>query len=124
MNGQVLVTAEVWKHAPKTTAWIPEGDLKRHPGAKLLASPPVARGLSASDFRIFDNGEEQKINYLQEFDSSFRHANRQWYFVPDTRGTWSDFVSADFVFSAPWRLTSLVIFRPHLEAAAVTRYES
>ncbi len=63
--------------------------------------PPEARGLLASDFRIFDNGTEQKINYLQESDSPFRDANRQWFFSPDIRGTWGDFVSVDATFSPP-----------------------
>ena len=34
--------------------------------------PPVTQGLSAKDFHIFDNGAEQKINYLKESDFSWQ----------------------------------------------------
>jgi len=63
--------------------------------------PPVAGGLSANDFHIFDNGVEQKINYLQEFDSSVRDVNQQWFFYPHIRGTWSAFLSYDVAPVAP-----------------------
>jgi len=42
--------------------------------AGMLATPPVVRGLSASDFRVFDNGTEQKINPLEESDFSWQAA--------------------------------------------------
>jgi hypothetical protein len=53
--------------------------------AEALAMPPVAQGLSANDFRIFDNGAEQKINYMKESDFSWRDINEQWFFVPQIR---------------------------------------
>jgi hypothetical protein len=84
---QVLVAAEVWKHTARTPLSTSKEFLRRHPTVKLLALPPEARGLSASDFRIFDNGAEQKINYLQESDFYLREINHEW-FVPDIRGTW------------------------------------
>jgi hypothetical protein len=94
---QVLVTVSVWKHAARSTAWIPTEALKRYPGgAQGLAMPPIARGLSANDFRIFDNGAEQKINYLQESDSSGWGTNEQWTFSPHIRGTWGFYSSSDF----------------------------
>src|ERR1022692_2275545 len=56
---QVLVTVSVWKRAARS---VPREALKRNPmAAEALAMPPVARGLSANDFRVFDNGAEQKI---------------------------------------------------------------
>ena len=89
---QVLVTASVWKHAAKSAAWVPKEVLKRHPGAAdIFAMPPAAPGLSANDFRIFDNGAEQKINYFEESDFSLRDVNEQWYFYPHIRGTWGDY---------------------------------
>src|ERR1700726_4356904 len=48
---QVLVAAEVWKHTAKTPLSTSKEFLRRHPIVKLLALPPPARGLSASDFR-------------------------------------------------------------------------
>ena len=88
---QVLVTVSVSKHAAKSAAWVPKRVLKQHPmAADRLAIPPVARGLSASDFRVFDNGAEQKINHLQESDSSGRDTNEQWFFSPHVRGTWGE----------------------------------
>jgi hypothetical protein len=87
--GQVLITVSVWQHAAKSAAWVPNEVLKRYPiSAVVLARPPVTRGLSANDFRIFDNSAEQKINYLEEIDSSQRDDNEQWFFYPHTRGTW------------------------------------
>src|SRR5579863_1020275 len=96
---QVLVTVSVWKHAARS---VPSEALKQYPmTADALAMPPVARGLSANDFHIFDNGAEQKINYLEESDFSLRDVNEQWSFAPDIRGTWGGFVSGDLSFGAP-----------------------
>lgn len=101
---QVLVTVAVWKHAARSAAWVPKDALKRHPmAADIFAMPPVARGLSANDFRIFDNGAEQKINYLEESDFAVRGINEQWFFYPHIRGTWGggEFPSSDLAFAAP-----------------------
>jgi hypothetical protein len=57
--------------------------------------------LSENDFHVFDNDTEQKINYLQESDSSVRDANEQWFFYPHIRGTWSAFLSYDLATVAP-----------------------
>ena len=93
---QVLVTVAVWKHAARI---VPKEALERYPRvvADALAMPPVAGGLSANDFRLFDNGAEQKINYLQESDFSWRDINEQWFFLPQLRGTWGVFPSLGFV---------------------------
>ncbi len=99
---QVLITVAVWKHAARTAAWVPKEALKRYPlVAGVLAMPPMAQGLSANDFRIFDNGVEQKINYLEESDSSLRDVNEQWFFYPHVRGTWGAFLSDDLWPVAP-----------------------
>lgn len=99
---QVLVTALVWKHAAKSAAWVPKEALKRYPKAGgALAMPPVARGLSANDFRLFDNGAEQKINYLEESGFSWRNINEQWYFYPHIRGTWGHYTSVDLALEPP-----------------------
>jgi hypothetical protein len=99
---QILVTVSVWKHAAKSAAWVPKEVLKRYPSAAdSLAMPPVARGLSANDFHIFDNDAEQKINYLEASDSSWRDINEQWFFSPDVRGTWGEFISSDLGLEPP-----------------------
>ena len=93
---QVLVAVAVWKHAARS---VPKEALERYPRvvADALAMPPVAGGLSANDFRLFDNGVEQKINYLEESDFSWRDINEQWFFLPQIRGTWGVFPSLGFV---------------------------
>lgn len=99
---QVLVTVAVWKHAPRSAAWVPKELLKRYPFfANALAMPPVARGLSANDFRIFDNGAEQKINYLEESDFPLRDVNERWFFYPHIQGTWGAFLSSALWPAAP-----------------------
>jgi len=94
---QVLVTVAVWKNAPRTTAWVPKEIVGDIPAldSPYFAAPPIARGLSANDFHIFDNGGEQKINYLQESDLPMRNASKQWFFHPQSRGTWG--VSYDLI---------------------------
>jgi hypothetical protein len=88
---QVLVTASVRKNTAKS---VPEEVLKRHPGERdVFAVRPAAQGLSSNDFRIFDNGAEQRINYFEEFDSSWRDLNGQWVFYPHVRGVWGNFLS-------------------------------
>jgi hypothetical protein len=67
----------------------------------MLATPPEARGLSASDFRIFDNGSEQKINYLEETDFPWQDINGQWSFGADVRGSWGWFNSVDLALAVP-----------------------
>src|ERR1051326_1674731 len=99
---QVLVTASVWKHAPKSAAWVPKEVLKRDPSAAdTFAMPPVATGLSANDFRVFDNGAEQRINYLEESSFSWRDINQQWSFFPHIGGTWGVYTSSDVALAPP-----------------------
>ena len=63
--------------------------------------PPVARGLSENDFHIFDDGAEQKINYLEESDFSWRDVDDQRFFYPQIRGTWGGFLSEGVWLAAP-----------------------
>ena len=114
---QILVTALVWKHAARSTAWVPKEALKRYPIlAHQSAMPPVARGLSANDFRLFDNGAEQKINYLEESDYSWRDVNKQWIFYPHTRGTWGRFLSGDLALAAPTATYIIGYVPPQLQS--------
>lgn len=99
---QVLVTVTVWRHATRSAAWVPKEILKRHPTASdMLATPPEARGLSVNEFRIFDNGTEQKINYLEETDFPWQDINQQWFFAADVRGSWGWFNSVDLAIAVP-----------------------
>ena len=110
---QVLVTVSVWKHAPRSADWVPKEALKRLPiAADILAMPPVARGLTANDFRVFDNGIEQKINYLEESDVPLRDVNNQWFFYPHIRGTWGSFLSSGLWPAAPAAIYSIGYIPP------------
>jgi hypothetical protein len=114
---QVLVTVSVWKHGPKSAAWVPKEVLKRYPtAADVLAMPPVARGLSANDFHLFDNGAEQKINYLEESDSSWRDDNEQWSFHPHILGTWGEFISVNVGLVGPTATYIIGYIPPQLQS--------
>jgi hypothetical protein len=121
---QVLITVQVWKHAAKSAAWVPKEALKRYPMvAELLAIPPVARGLSANDFHVFDNGAEQRINYLEESDFSWRDVNEQWVFDPHMRGTWASLLSVDLGLVPPTTTYIIGYIPRHCNRATVTRLE-
>ena len=68
---QVIVEADVWKPVDKKhpdADWIPQGSLDGVPGAvaeTLKRMPPPAKGLTAGDFHVFDNGVEHKDQLLQ-----------------------------------------------------------
>jgi hypothetical protein len=89
---QVLIEAKVWDQAGhnNSTAWVPQGALNRLPTLKddISRMPPPARGLTADDFHVFDNGTEQHINYFQETDFPGSDYTNQWSVVPDPRGIW------------------------------------
>jgi hypothetical protein len=99
---QVIVEAEVWKGDDKKNAndasWIPQA-LPGLPngGAEAIKIlrlwRPPAPGLIANDFRVFDNGVEQRINYFKETDfaavASVSEAYGLWVVDPVTRGIWA-----------------------------------
>lgn len=96
---QVIVEAEVWnpvdKKNPGDASWIPQGSLDGLPdgGAGLReilkGMPPPARGLTARDLHVFDNGVEQEINYFKEAAfPAFSSASAPWRFVPTAHGIW------------------------------------
>ena len=120
---QVLVTVSVWKHAPRSAAWVPKEVLKRYPtAAQIFATPPVARGLSANDFRIFDDGAEQKINYLQESDFSWRDLTEQWAFGARIRGTWGIHNSVGLGLEPPAATYIIGYIPPRRNRGTVTRF--
>ncbi len=55
---------------------------------RLKLLPPPARGLNPSDFRIFDNGTEQHINYFKETDFSAADDSGQWWYQATLDGVW------------------------------------
>ena len=92
---QLLVTAVVWdslgKNNPNDESLFPKRTLKRLPNAlKDIPEhlPVPARGLAAKDFKLLDNGAEQRINYLKESDSALDYDSPQWSFSNTKRGTW------------------------------------
>ncbi|MGA2903360.1 MAG: hypothetical protein ABSD98_05995 [Candidatus Korobacteraceae bacterium] len=54
--------------------------------------PPPAKGLTAGDFHVFDNGVEQKINYFKEADFPYTGTGPWWMLHPTAQGTWGAFL--------------------------------
>lgn len=80
---QVLVEANVWNLGAEKHAT----NLMSKPGLQPKGSPTPARGLSVKDFRVFDNGVEQRVNFLKELDFDARWAD-PWWIEPDISGGW------------------------------------
>jgi hypothetical protein len=91
---QIIVAATVFKKTDKDGAasWVAEESLNRLPNGEAAAvrklGLPPARGLSAKDFRLLDNGAEQSINYFQEADFPAVDITGHWAFSPTFGGTW------------------------------------
>jgi hypothetical protein len=108
---QVIVEAEAWMPLDKRngggTSWIPQS-LPGLPddGASLKKTfqflRPPARGLTAKDFHIFDNGVEQRINYFKEEDfSAVSLTTSPWRVDPSTRGIWGTLIPNSGIPYAP-----------------------
>jgi hypothetical protein len=81
---QVLVEANVWNPGIEKHAT----DLKSKPDLQYPKGwPTPARGLNAKDFRVFDNGVEQRVNFLKELDFDARWSD-PWLIEPDVCGAW------------------------------------
>jgi len=95
---QVIVEAEVWKPVDKKhpdTSWMQQGSLDGVPGVvaeTLKRMPPPAKGLTAGDFQVLDNGVEQKINYFKEADFPYTGTGPWWMLHPTAQGTWGVFL--------------------------------
>ncbi len=90
---QVILQAEVWnKGGSKNalTVWSASQIKALTPIEKdvLKHLPAPAKGLSAADFHVLDNGVEQKINYFKEADFPGADSTGRWVFFPTERGTW------------------------------------
>lgn len=96
---QVLVEAKVWDKTNKKnttdTSWIPKAYLDRltkmeaaYMVDRLKLLPPPARGLKPSDFRIFDNDAEQRVNYFKETDFPAVDGSGQWWYQATLDGVW------------------------------------
>ncbi len=90
---QVIIEADVWDKAVKKgdQSWISDEPLDTVLKDTLRKLPPAARGLTAKDFHVFDNGAEQTINYLKEADFPAVNMTNQWVFSPTVVGTWGHF---------------------------------
>ena len=90
---QVIIEADVWDKSLKKGEHPWTGDEALDTGDKsyLRQLPPAARGLTAKDFHVFDNGAEQSINYFKEADFPAVDMTNQWYFDPTMVGTWGIF---------------------------------
>ena len=93
---QVLVEANVWnpgaeKHATNLTS---------KPGLQPPKGWPAPAGrLTVKDFHVFDNGVEQRINFLKELDFDARFSE-PWSLELDARGTWGVYVDPGSVTGA------------------------
>ena len=89
---QVIVEVEVWdkssKKGEKDREPVPDEEIRPSQKGLLNGLPPPARGLTAKDFHVFDNGVEQEINYLKEADFPAVDLTHQWGFFPTGNGTW------------------------------------
>ena len=91
---QVVVEAEVWKPVDKKNAgdlsWVPEDAVAGANLRNLLElMPPAAKGLTAGDFHVFDNGVEQRLNYFKEADfPTVAITEGFWRFDPTAHGIW------------------------------------
>ncbi len=113
---QVIVEAEVWNQVdknsggdgsfipPVSTLGAPEYGAQGLKTIKDLRLPPPARGLTANDFRVLDNGVEQRINYFKEADfPAVGSLTTLWGLVATTRGTWgTPSLSAYYAHSASY----------------------
>ncbi len=88
---QILVVAAAWKRDGDNStneSSIPSELHSRLPPQLVKRIPVPARGLTAKDFHVFDNGAEQSINYLKEADFPLLDITGHWQFSPTTRGMW------------------------------------
>jgi hypothetical protein len=81
---QVLVQANVWNPGVKKHAT----NLLSKPGQQIPKGwPTPAGGLTAKDFHAFDNGVEQRINFLKELDLTLAGRTRGgWNLIPTELG--------------------------------------
>ena len=64
--------------------------------------PPAAKGLTAGDFHVFDNGVEQRINYFKEADfPAVASTTEYWRFDLNTHGMWGILLTGSGVPYAP-----------------------
>ena len=108
---QVIVEADVWKPVDKKhpdADWVPERavagapDGAGKPRKVLRLMPPPAQGLTAKDFRVFDNGAEQEINYFRGADfPAVGTTAGLWRFAPTTSGNWGTLLFGSGVPYAP-----------------------
>lgn len=112
---QVLVEATVWNPPNKnntanTSLTHKESQEKHSNGGSAIPQfpknwPTPARGLTVKDFQVFDNGVQQKINFMKETDFPTVDVTGQWWMYPDERGAWGTLLVYDQSFGGPgWHL--------------------
>jgi hypothetical protein len=116
---QILLEASVWQKTNASASWVPKDMLKKHSLFKpFWTSYPPAQGLTAKDFRIYENGIAQAINYFKEIDSATTDLTGGWDFLPDIHGTWGFFMDFTAAPMAP-EARYVIGYVPH----ALTRGE-
>ncbi|MGO9085158.1 MAG: hypothetical protein ACLQBK_08040 [Candidatus Sulfotelmatobacter sp.] len=95
----MLITAGVWKRTADKQpdeSLVPADILKNTPPMFLIPRLKYAKKLDTrltqSDFHVFDNGMEQRINYFKKTIFPLKDITREyetsWRFYPKIRGTW------------------------------------
>ena len=73
-------------------ALVPRGVLKHSTPGFAAATIEYAKklddSLTLSDFHVFDDGAEQRINYFRKSTSPLKDVSGVWLFSPTSRGTW------------------------------------
>lgn len=93
---EVLLGATVFKLVPDKRkpdeSLLPRQALKRYPLGFVAEITEYANrldgSLAPSDFHVFDNGTEQRINYFKESVLPLGDWSGIWFFLPTSLGTW------------------------------------
>ncbi len=110
---QILVEAKVWNppaaNGKPDRSVIPKESLERLGGVEGLPNYPTpAKGLTSADFRVLENGIEQKINFFHETDYPAIDTTGQWDMHPVSGGTWGFLEAVDQLTTALGRPTGYV----------------
>jgi len=87
---QVIVEAIVWdKRWDKSKYWIGDEPIGNRTKFYLRQHLyPPSRGLKPKDFRVLEDGAEQRVNYFKEADFPAVDVTDHWVFWPSAHGTW------------------------------------
>jgi hypothetical protein len=114
---QILVAATVWNppaaNGKPDVSTIPKESLERLGRVEDVPRfPTPAKDLTAQDFRVLENGIEQKVNFLHEIDFAGVDITGQWNMYPVFGGTWGSLHEIEVVSWRPPRATYILGYTP------------